>query len=310
MLGRGVRVGNEYQATCPNIIPQSERRLEQSLAKAQIVWSPTEKLSDEELGEYITAAKEGYKYNSEVAMRILYRHRYDLELAYNGLDVFTEFPNSDIRIGDQYQTVCPVYIPQAERRPEELVHNAQLIWLPTPLPDEQLFGYIAMAKEYYGYSAEQAMRMLFRHKHDIFQAINGLQIFTPFPTADIEIGNRFQAVCPDFIPEAERRPEDLIHRAELLWSPTDISDENLDNFAEMAKERHGYSTEQALGMLFWHKHDMDRATHDLQNFTPYPDEWPDEDKMLFYRAFQVHGKSFHRINQMVCILFRSNMIYL
>ena len=42
-------------------------------------------------------------------------------------------------------------------------------------------------------------------------------------------------------------------------------------------------------MLFWHKHDLDRATQDLANFTPFPDEWSVEDKVLFEQAFQVLG---------------------
>eukprot|EP00092_Neocalanus_flemingeri_P039612 GFUD01043138.1.p1 GENE.GFUD01043138.1~~GFUD01043138.1.p1 ORF type:complete len:211 (+),score=53.02 GFUD01043138.1:459-1091(+) len=55
-------------------------------------------------------------------------------------------------------------------------------------------------------------------------------------------------------------------------------------------------------MLFWHKHDMDRALQDLSNFTPYPDEWSVEDKVLFEEAFKFHGKTqqrFHRIQQML-----------
>ena len=52
-------------------------------------------------------------------------------------------------------------------------------------------------------------------------------------------------------------------------------------------------------MLFWHKHDLDRALQDLANFTPFPDEWSVEDKVLFEQAFQFHGKSFHRIRQML-----------
>ena len=38
---------------------------------------------------------------------------------------------------------------------------------------------------------------------------------------------------------------------------------------------------------------------DLANFTPFPDEWSVEDKVLFEQAFQFHGKSFHRIRQML-----------
>lgn len=56
---------------------------------------------------------------------------------------------------------------------------------------------------------------------------------------------------------------------------------------------------QALGMLFWHKHNINKSLADLPNFTPFPDEWTVEDKVLFEQAFSFHGKSFHRIQQMV-----------
>lgn len=52
-------------------------------------------------------------------------------------------------------------------------------------------------------------------------------------------------------------------------------------------------------MLLWHKHDVERSLADLANFTPFPDEWTIEDKVLFEQAFSFHGKSFHRIQQMV-----------
>lgn len=73
----------------------------------------------------------------------------------------------------------------------------------------------------------------------------------------------------------------------------------VDEYITTAKEKYGYNGEQALGMLFWHKHDLNRASMDLANFTPFPDEWTVEDKVLFEQAFQFHGKSFHRIRQMV-----------
>ena len=74
---------------------------------------------------------------------------------------------------------------------------------------------------------------------------------------------------------------------------------SVDEYIQVAKEKYGYNAEQALGMLFWHKHDLDRAIQDLANFTPFPDEWSVEDKVLFEQAFQFHGKSFHRIRQML-----------
>lgn len=73
----------------------------------------------------------------------------------------------------------------------------------------------------------------------------------------------------------------------------------VEEYISVAKEKYGYNGEQALGMLFWHKHDLERAVLDLANFTPFPDEWTVEDKVLFEQAFQFHGKSFHRIRQMV-----------
>lgn len=73
----------------------------------------------------------------------------------------------------------------------------------------------------------------------------------------------------------------------------------VDEYISLAKEKYGYNGEQALGMLFWHKHDLEKAICDLANFTPFPDEWTVEDKVLFEQAYQFHGKSFHRIRQMV-----------
>eukprot|EP00062_Callorhinchus_milii_P008070 gi/632950408/ref/XP_007890700.1/ PREDICTED: REST corepressor 3 [Callorhinchus milii] len=86
----------------------------------------------------------------------------------------------------------------------------------------------------------------------------------------------------------------------LVWSPFHIiPDMKLDEYVAVAKEKHGYNVEQALGMLFWHKHNIEKSLADLPNFTPFPDEWTVEDKVLFEQAFSFHGKSFHRIQQML-----------
>lgn len=116
----------------------------------------------------------------------------------------------------------------------------------------------------------------------------------------IRVGRDYQATIPEFIPVGDRRLEQCPDRALLVWSPTvDISDTKLDEYISLAKEKYGYNGEQALGMLFWHKHDLEKAILDLSNFTPFPDEWTIEDKVLFEQAFQFHGKSFHRIRQML-----------
>ncbi|XP_034947455.1 REST corepressor 3 isoform X2 [Chelonus insularis] len=120
------------------------------------------------------------------------------------------------------------------------------------------------------------------------------------PAEKIRVGRDYQVIVPELIPVNERRLDKCPDRALLVWSPTtDIPDQKLDEYIILAKEKYGYNGEQALGMLFWHKHNLERAVLDLSNFTPFPDEWTVEDKVLFEQAFQFHGKSFHRIRQML-----------
>lgn len=115
----------------------------------------------------------------------------------------------------------------------------------------------------------------------------------------MKVGDDYQAVVPDLV-STEPCPDFIPEKALLVWSPsTDLTDNKLDEYIALAKEKYNYNVEQALGMLFWHKYDMDKATADLLNFTPFPDEWTVEDKVLFEQAFQFHGKSFHKIRQML-----------
>ncbi|XP_076306389.1 REST corepressor 1-like isoform X1 [Tachypleus tridentatus] len=116
----------------------------------------------------------------------------------------------------------------------------------------------------------------------------------------MRVGEDYQAHVPDFPVSIGPCPEFAPERALLVWSPCpEISDNKLDEYIILAKEKYGYNAEQALGMLFWHKYDLEKALADLPNFTPFPDEWTVEDKVLFEQAFQFHGKSFHKIRQML-----------
>ncbi|XP_065104824.1 REST corepressor 2 isoform X1 [Paramisgurnus dabryanus] len=116
----------------------------------------------------------------------------------------------------------------------------------------------------------------------------------------IRVGGDYQAQIPEFNPDSATRYSEKDQRSMLVWSPnTIVSDAMLDEYIVMAKEKHGYNMEQALGMLLWHKHDVEKSLADLANFTPFPDEWTVEDKVLFEQAFSFHGKSFHRIQQML-----------
>ncbi|XP_056156466.1 REST corepressor 2 [Lampris incognitus] len=116
----------------------------------------------------------------------------------------------------------------------------------------------------------------------------------------IRVGGDYQAQIPEFKPDSPTRYNEKDQRSMLVWCPnSQISDAMLDEYILMAKEKHGYNMEQALGMLLWHKHDVERSLADLANFTPFPEEWTVEDKVLFEQAFSFHGKSFHRIQQML-----------
>uniref|UniRef100_A0A8C0JD77 REST corepressor 3 n=1 Tax=Chelonoidis abingdonii TaxID=106734 RepID=A0A8C0JD77_CHEAB len=119
------------------------------------------------------------------------------------------------------------------------------------------------------------------------------------PDVGMRVGAEYQARIPDFDPGATKYT-DKDNGGMLVWSPYhSISDAKLDEYIAIAKEKHGYNVEQALGMLFWHKHNIEKSLADLPNFTPFPDEWTVEDKVLFEQAFSFHGKSFHRIQQML-----------
>lgn len=117
----------------------------------------------------------------------------------------------------------------------------------------------------------------------------------------IRVGREFQApMLPPKVTEAVEEDAALNEKAVLVWKPSaDIPDEVLENYIKVAKEKHGYNGEQALGMLFWHSYDVERALMDLTNFSPQVDEWTLEDQVLFEQAFQFHGKSFNRIRQML-----------
>ncbi|CRL04804.1 CLUMA_CG017858, isoform A [Clunio marinus] len=129
-------------------------------------------------------------------------------------------------------------------------------------------------------------------KKNLGKAKNGKNEFEE----KIRVGKDYQVV----VPEKGVPLEHYLEKALLVWSPGhDIPDNKIDEYITLAKETYGYNSEQALGMLFWHKHNLEEAVIDLANFTPFSDEWSKEDKVLFEQAFQFHGKCFHRIRQML-----------
>jgi hypothetical protein len=116
----------------------------------------------------------------------------------------------------------------------------------------------------------------------------------------MRIGHNYQAEIPQFIAYAPAPAYYEDEKAIRVWSPYNkIPDHVLDEFLLKAKDKFFYNTEQALGMLSWHKFDLNRAYADLPNFVPYPNEWSVEDKVLFEQAYQFHEKQFNKIKQML-----------
>lgn len=116
----------------------------------------------------------------------------------------------------------------------------------------------------------------------------------------MRVGNNYQAEIPQFIAYAPAPEYYEDEKAIRVWSPNNkIPDHVLDEFVNKAKDKFYYNTEQALGMLSWHKFDLNRAYADLPNFVPYPNEWSVEDKVLFEQAYQFHEKQFIKIKQML-----------
>lgn len=116
----------------------------------------------------------------------------------------------------------------------------------------------------------------------------------------IRVGRDYQAVIPKLLVLPTHRRERLNKKALLVWAPTEtISDVKLNEYVVLSKEKYGYNSEQALGMLFWHHHDMEKALSDLANFAPLPDDWSAEDKITFESAFNSIGKNFLRMKQMM-----------
>lgn len=125
----------------------------------------------------------------------------------------------------------------------------------------------------------------------------------------MRVGQNYQAEIPEFIAYGPAPEYYEDERAIRVWSPHNkIPDHILDEFLTKAKEKFFYTTEQALGMLSWHKFDLNRAYADLPNFVPFPNEWSVEDKVLFEQAYQFHEKQFQKIKQMLPDKSMANLI--
>ena len=109
-----------------------------------------------------------------------------------------------------------------------------------------------------------------------------------------------QASIPKLIPPSKRSIDLDNDKSVLVWSPnTNLNDQEIDHFVAMAKDKYGYTSEQALGVLFNYNYDIKKAEAMLSCYKPCQDEWTQEDKIMFEKAVRVLGKSFRSIQNVL-----------
>lgn len=79
-------------------------------------------------------------------------------------------------------------------------------------------------------------------------------------------------------------------------------------YLNYAKENHDYSEEYAPGMLHYYNNDLHRACQDMAKFVPVPDEWTDEERTLFMKAYYLYRTDFHYYKWIVSVPFRAFIV--
>lgn len=73
----------------------------------------------------------------------------------------------------------------------------------------------------------------------------------------------------------------------------------VDSYLFTACSKCSYSIEQALALLCINKHDIPVSLMNTNHYVPTPNEWSEEDKIIFEQAYNYHGKNFYKIKQCV-----------
>ena len=113
----------------------------------------------------------------------------------------------------------------------------------------------------------------------------------------------FQAEIPAFLGSADESEEN--HQESYkdslnicVWEPsTAYSPEMVEAYVKEAVE-HGFTVEQALGILLFNKYDVAQSKADLEEYAPNEDPidaWDEDDRVLFEIAYRLNSKSFAKI---------------
>lgn len=114
----------------------------------------------------------------------------------------------------------------------------------------------------------------------------------------IRVGEDYQADLRNY--EVLKNPHlnNIKEKELLVWKPNSaIEDKDLDSFLFTACSKCSYTIQQALSLLCVQKYDIQTSLMTLNQFVPQPNEWSDEDKIVFEQAYNYHGKNFYKIKQ-------------
>ena len=112
----------------------------------------------------------------------------------------------------------------------------------------------------------------------------------------VRVGSEYQADIPNYVrPRENGNKADVeVESLELelglrIWTPiTEVSEAKVQEFLQLATTEHSYSLEQAHGLLFWHKCNIEEARSDLTAYTPAPSQWNNEEREVFVQSLKVH----------------------
>ena len=94
----------------------------------------------------------------------------------------------------------------------------------------------------------------------------------------------------------------IAEKADLIWRPSEkVSDKQMDQYLSEVINEHAYNIHQAIGLLNFCDHDINKATALSRKLKPKPEEWTKEEKVMFEHAFWFHGKNFNKIKLLVSI---------
>lgn len=132
---------------------------------------------------------------------------------------------------------------------------------------------------------------------------------SPYESANIRVGHEYQAVVPPFadaVNPSNEKPEGQFGNTELevcLWRVNDkVPERKIDEFVTTAFREHGWSQEQALGILFLKNFNFRKAIDLRHTFEPVEsvlESFTDDDKNTFYYAYKCHGREFGNIHELM-----------